>query len=61
MKFKMEALGYTIPIAITSICYTGIIGLLKNMVRLCPSTGNENLVWLMHYYVYLIYMRPITQ
>ena len=22
------------------------------MVRLCPSTGNENLVWLMHYSVF---------
>ena len=49
LKFKMEALSYTIPIAITYICNKGIISLLKNMVRLCPSTGNENLVWLMHY------------
>ena len=49
LKFKMEALSYTIPIAITLICYKEIISLLKNMVRLCPSTGNENLVWLMHY------------
>ena len=32
-------------------CYhinKGIISLLKNMVRLCPSTGNGNIVWPMH-------------
>ena len=48
LKFKMEALSYKILIAITQICCMGIISLLKNMMTLCPPTGNEKCVWLMH-------------
>ena len=51
LKFKMEALSYKILTAIIQICCVGIISLLKNMMTLCPPTGNEKLVWLMHYYV----------
>ena len=49
LKFKMEALSYKILIAITQICCMGIISLPKNMMTLCPPTGNEKCVWLMHY------------
>ena len=45
MKFKIEALSYTIVIAITQICYTGI----KKIVTLVHQTGNSNLVMHMHY------------
>ena len=47
LKFKMKALSYKILIAIIQICC--IISLLKNMMTLCPSTGNEKLVWPMRY------------
>ena len=47
LKLKMEALSYEILNAIIQICCMGI-SLLKNMMTLCPPTGNENLAWPMH-------------
>ena len=41
-------INYKILTAIIQICCIGIISLLKNMMTLCPPTGNEKLVWLMH-------------
>ena len=41
---KMEALSYKILIAIIQICCMGTISLLKNMMTICPPTGNEKLV-----------------
>ena len=61
LKFKMEALSYEILIAIIQICCMGIISLLKNMMTLCPPTGNEKLVWLMHYRGYDSSVTYVTQ